>query len=74
VQDWLDGAIKKLGKASVAMQGGRVQVSFTGASPEVLAAWLAEARIKAQLVSLEAHWKKNASLLWDGSVVFELNK
>jgi general secretion pathway protein M len=73
VQAWLDGATKKLGKASVAMQGGRVQVSFAGASPEALAAWLAEARIKAQLVPLEAHWKKNASLLWDGSLVFELN-
>ena len=74
VQTWLDSATKKLGKASFAMQGGRVQVSFTGATPEALAAYLAEARLKAQLVPSEAHWKKNANLLWDGSIVFELAK
>lgn len=79
VQTWLDGATKKLGKASAAMQGGRVQVSFTGATPEALAAYLADARSKAQLVPIEAHWKKsanaqNVSPLWDGSIVFELAK
>ncbi len=74
VQTWLDGATKKLGKANAAMQGGRVQISFTGASPEALAAVLAEGRSKAQLVPSEAHWKKNANLLWDGNIVFELAK
>jgi general secretion pathway protein M len=84
VQTWLDGATKKIGKATATLQGGRVQISFTGASPEALAAFLAEARTRAQLVPSEAHWKKsvgspspnpsNASPQWDGSIVFELAK
>jgi general secretion pathway protein M len=79
VQAWVDGATKKLGKATATFQGGRVQVSFAGAAPEALAAYLADARSKAQLVPIEAHWKKsaiaqNVNPLWDGSIVFELAK
>lgn len=79
VQTWLDGATKKLGKASAAVQGSRVQVSFTGASPEALADFLAEARLRAQLMPSEAHWKKNANApvaypQWDGNIVFEFAK
>jgi general secretion pathway protein M len=80
VQTWLDGATKKIGKATATLQGGRVQISFTGASPEALATFLAEARTRAQLVPSEAHWKKNANpvqptaVLWDGNIVFELAK
>ncbi len=79
VQSWIDGATKKLGKATASVQGGRVQVSFTGASPEALADFLAEGRGKAQLVPSEAHWKKSvnpatANPQWDGNIVFELAK
>jgi general secretion pathway protein M len=79
---WLEGAIKKLGKASFTQQEGRVQVSFVGATPEALAAYLADARTRAQLVPSEAHWKKSADksaeksaeVLWDGSLVFEVTR
>lgn len=79
VQTWLDAATKKLGKTSSSLQNGRVQISFTGASAEALAAFLAEARTKAQLLPLEAHWKKavvqsSANPQWDGNIVFELAK
>lgn len=79
VQSWIDGATKKLGKATASVQGGRVQVSFTGASPEALADFLAEGRGKAQLVPSEAHWEKSvnpatANPQWDGNIVFELAK
>jgi general secretion pathway protein M len=75
---WLEGTIKKLGKASFTQQEGRVQVSFVGATPEALAAYLAEARTRVQLLPSEAHWKKNvdkaSDVRWDGSLVFELAK
>ena len=71
-QMWLEGSIHKLGKASMSTQGGRVQINFVGATPEVLALWLAEARSKAQLLPLQANWKRSANVadpLWDGSLV-----
>jgi general secretion pathway protein M len=76
-QTWLDMSVKKLGKTSFNVQGGRAQISFTGASPEVLAAWLTEARTAAQLSTVQANWKRSAgtkteSVLWDGTVVLEL--
>ncbi len=57
-QTWLDTSIKKLGKATLAVQGSRVQINFTGASPEALAAWLSQARSAAQLVPLQANWRR----------------
>jgi type II secretory pathway component PulM len=74
-QMWLDTAIKKLGTASMSRQGNRVQISFAGATPEALAAWLAEARTSAQLLAVQANWKRAANAteaLWEGSLVFEL--
>jgi type II secretory pathway component PulM len=76
-QTWLDASVKKLGKASVSVQGVRVQVSFTGAAPEALALWLTEARTGAQLSPMQASWKRSApskeqSVLWDGTMVLEL--
>ena len=77
-QAWLDASIKKLGKATLQIQGSRVQVNFVGASPESLAMWLAQARSTVQLLPLQANWKRNvgvanaASVLWDGSIVLEL--
>jgi general secretion pathway protein M len=74
-QMWLDASIKKLGKANMSTQGNRVQVSFASVTPEVLAAWLAEARSAAQLLAVQANWKRTAQateVLWDGSLVFEL--
>jgi general secretion pathway protein M len=72
-QTWLEASVKKLGKATVSVQGGRAQVSFTDATPEALAAWLQDARTAAQLVPVQASWKRAAvPVLWDGSLVLEL--
>ncbi len=71
-QAWLEGAIKKLGKASMSTQGSRVQINFVGATPEALALWLAEARSHAQLLPVQANWKRSANVadpLWEGSLV-----
>ena len=71
-QAWLEDSIKKLGKASMSTQGGRVQVNFVGVTPEALALWLAQARSKAQLLPVQANWKRSANVadpLWDGSLV-----
>ncbi len=74
-QMWLDASIKKLGKVSMSTQGNRVQINFAGATPEALAAWLAEARTSAQLLAVQANWKRAANAteaLWEGSLAFEL--
>lgn len=71
-QAWLEGAIKKLGKASMNTQGGRIQINFAGVTPEALALWLAEARSNAQLLPIQANWKRRLNVadpLWDGSLV-----
>lgn len=81
-QTWLDASAKKLGKATVGVQGARVQVNFVGATPEALAMWLAEARTAAQLSPVQANWRRSApaktessksmDVLWDGSILLEL--
>ena len=71
-QAWLEGSIKKLGKANMSVQGGRVQINFAGATPEALALWLAEARSNAQLLPVQANWTRRVNVadpLWDGSLV-----
>jgi len=71
-QAWLEGSIKKLGKASMSTQGGRTQINFVGATPEALALWLAEARSNAQLRPVQANWTRSANVtdsLWDGLLV-----
>jgi general secretion pathway protein M len=74
-QDWLNGSIKPLGKASLTLPTGRAQINFSGAAPEALAAWLSDARTTAGLLPLEAHWKLSATsktAAWDGVVIFEM--
>lgn len=79
-QAWLESAIKKLGKASMSTQGGRIQINFAGASPEALATWLAQARTSAHLTPVQANWQRmatsaggdKAEALWNGTLVFEL--
>lgn len=74
-QSWLEGHTKSLGKATLTAQAGRAQVSFSGASPEALAAWLADARRAVSLLPVQAKWNKApGSGLWDGMLVFELPK
>lgn len=84
---WIEESSKKLGEATVTTQGPRVQVQFTGATAQVLAQWLSDARTVAQLPVQQASWRRSATqtlpvarsaagagadVLWDGSVVFEL--
>lgn len=78
-QSWLETSIKQLGKATLSVQTGRVQISFNGASAENLAAWLAEARTVATLRPTEAHWKRqpndkttDSTAIWDGVTLLEL--
>jgi general secretion pathway protein M len=82
-QNWLEGAVKKLNKATLTVQGSRVQINFTDVPADALAAWLAEARTSVQLLPVEANWKKSVSPsslasavnpLWGGALVFELLK
>ena len=79
-QTWLEGATKKLTKASLTVQGSRAQVSFNGVPADVLANWVAEARTAVQLLPVQANWKKGAAtgpevgVTWDGILVFELPK
>ena len=75
---WLDASVKKLGKATLSVQGTRAQINFAGASAQGLAIWLAEARTAAQLSPVQANWKRSlgaatsADALWDGVIVLEL--
>jgi general secretion pathway protein M len=80
-QAWLDESIKKLGKATLVVQGTRAQISFAGARAEALATWLAQARTAAQLLPVQANWRRaatatgtstNPDTLWDGMMVLEL--
>jgi general secretion pathway protein M len=76
-QTWLEGSLKKLGKATLSQQGGRVQISFYSASADSLATWLSEARTAAALLPTEAHWKRQdggKAVLWDGVVLFDLSQ
>lgn len=83
-QRWLDASVKKLGKldkVTLIVQGSRVQINFSGVSAAVLANWLADARTTAQLLPVQANWRRatkatnaddNADALWDGTMVLEL--
>lgn len=86
VHSWLEGSIKKLGKATLTLQGSQAKISFTGASAESLADYLAQARTNAALLPVQANWKRTVvaksdakgdakaedTALWDGSLVFEV--
>lgn len=78
VQAWLDGSLKKLGKASRSNQGDRTLVQLTSTSPEALADWLAQARTAAQIVPVQVNLRRSApskgfsDVLWDGTLTFEL--
>lgn len=81
-QSWLERSIPKLGKATLSMQGTRAHINFTGASAESLAAYLAEARVSAALLPVQANWKRaankpevkgDATAVWEGSIIFEVN-
>lgn len=69
----LEGTLKPLGeRAQLAQQADRVTVTLKGVEPQALAQWLATARQNAHAVPTEAHLKRTAAGVWDGTVTFTL--
>lgn len=58
--------------ARYSIAGERVTVTLTGATPEALAQWLAQARVNARALPGEARLKRTANGLWDGTLVMTL--
>jgi general secretion pathway protein M len=54
------------------VSGDRVTVTLTGAAPEAVAQWLAQARANARALPGEARLNRNASGLWEGTLVLTL--
>jgi general secretion pathway protein M len=70
----LDSAVRQsLGANSrLAVSGDRATVTVAAVPPDVLAQWLAQARVAARVVPAEARLSRNAGGLWDGTVVLAL--
>ena len=69
----LEQSVKALGPAALMTpQMDRLSVSLKGVSAQALAQWLASARQNAHLVPSEAHLRRSAAGVWDGTVVFTL--
>lgn len=58
--------------ARMNVAGERVTITLTGTAPDVLAQWLAQARVNARAIPGEAHLQRNANGLWEGSLVVNL--
>ena len=58
--------------ARYSIAGERVTVTLTGATPEALAQWLAQARVNARALPAEARLKRTAAGQWDGTLVMTL--
>lgn len=54
------------------ISGDRVTITLTGAAPEAVAQWLSQARVNARALPSEARLNRNASGLWEGTVVLTL--
>jgi general secretion pathway protein M len=64
---------ERLGTAArMTIAGERATVTLTGASPDALAQWLAQARANARTLPAEARLTRNAAGLWEGTVVLNL--
>lgn len=50
----------------------RVTVSLSGVRSDALAQWLAQARVNARALPVEARLQRNAAGLWDGTLVLAL--
>lgn len=58
--------------ARTAVAGDRVTLTLTGTPADALAQWLTQARVNARALPSEAHLLRNASGLWDGTLVLTL--
>jgi general secretion pathway protein M len=64
---------QRLGTAGrMVIAGDRVTVTLAGTPADALAQWLAQARTAAHALPGEAHLTRNASGLWEGSLVLIL--
>jgi general secretion pathway protein M len=52
--------------------GERVTVTLLGTAADALAEWLTQARVNARALPSEARLVRNASGLWEGTVVLTL--
>ena len=58
--------------ARMSIAGERVTITLTGTAADALAQWLTQARVNARALPSEAHLQRNASGLWDGTLVLTL--
>ncbi len=58
--------------ARMAIAGERVTITLTGAQADALAQWLTQARVNARALPTEAQLSRNASGLWEGTLVLSL--
>jgi general secretion pathway protein M len=64
---------QRLGPAGrMTIAGERVTITLTGAAPDALAQWLTQARVNGRAAPTEAHLMRNASGLWEGTLVVTL--
>jgi general secretion pathway protein M len=64
---------EKLGlTARMSIAGERVTITLTGTPPEALGQWLAQARTNARVLPAEARLSRNATGMWDGTLVLAL--
>lgn len=54
------------------ISGDRVTITLTGAAPDAVAQWLSQARVNARALPSEARLNRNASGLWEGTLVLTL--
>ena len=57
--------------AQASVNGDRVTVTLKGASPDLLAQWLGQARLGARAVAAQARLTRGTGG-WDGTIVFDL--
>jgi general secretion pathway protein M len=66
-------AKERLGtSARLLASGDRATVTLTGTAPDALAQWLTQARVNARTLPSEAHLRRNAAGLWEGTLVLTL--
>lgn len=58
--------------ARMTVAGDRVTLTLGGASADALSQWLTQARVNARALPSEARLTRNASGLWDGTLVLTL--
>lgn len=70
----LDASVKQqLGTtAHLVMVGEQVRLTFKGVPAEALAQWLAQARLNARAVPVEAHLMHTEAGTWDGKLMLSL--